>query len=226
VTGNRLWMLGVALASVAVIALGWILGISPTLAQADLASSQAQAADSQNAVQQAALVKLKGQYDKLPELSAQLKQLQLAVPETANLDDFLDQLQAIAQSTGVSITTFTAAEGTLYGGGTATAAAPAPTPTATATPAPGGTSAASGTTAPAASAGITDRLFSVPVTVAVKGTPEQVMAFTDASQKGIRFFLVTGDQFTGATSPDGGGGTLTGFVFVVHGAPAAVVPAK
>jgi hypothetical protein len=218
-------MLGVALVALAAVALGWVLGISPLLTQADLASSQAQAADSQNAAQQASLVKLKGQYDKLPELNAELKKLQLAVPETANLDDFLDQLQAIAQSTGVSITTFTAAEGTLYGGGTAAApAAPAPTPTAT--PAPGGasaTSAASGTTA---SAGITNRLFSVPVTVAVKGTPEQVMAFTDASQKGIRFFLVTGDQFTGAASADGGTGTLTGFVFVVRDAPVTAVPAK
>lgn len=212
-------MLGVALASAAAIVLGWILGISPTLAQADLASSQAQAADSQNAVQQAALVKLKGQYDKLPELSAQLEKLQLAVPESANLDDFLDQLQEIAQSTGVSITSFVAAEGTLYGGGTAAApAATTPTPT----PAPSGSSDAAGTAAPAASAGITNRLFSVPVTVAVKGTPEQVMAFTDASQKGIRFFLVTGDQFTGASSAEGGGGTLTGFVFVVHDAPKAV----
>ena len=221
-TGNRLWMLGVALASVVVIALGWVLGISPVLTQADLASSQAKAAVAQNTAQQASLAKLKSQYDKLPELSADLKKLQLAVPETANLDDFLDQLQAIAQSTGVSITAFTAAEGTLYGGGTAAAPA-APAPTATATPAPGDTSAASAKAA--TPAGITDRLFSVPVTVTVQGIPEQVMAFTDASQKGIRFFLVTGDQFAGAASADGGGGTLTGFVFVVHDATAAA-PAK
>lgn len=220
-------MLGVALVALVAVALGWVLGISPLLTQADLASSQAQAADSQNAAQQASLVKLKGQYDKLPELRAELEKLQLAVPETANLDDFLDQLQAIAQSTGVTITAFTAAEGTLYGGGTSATAPAAPAPTATATPAPGGASATSpsGTTT---SASITDRLFSVPVTVAVQGTPEQVMAFTDASQKGIRFFLVTSDQFTGASSA-GGGGTLTGFVFVVRDAPAAAsatVPAK
>ena len=217
-------MLGVTLVALAVVALGWVLGISPLLTQADLASSQAQAADSQNAAQQASLVKLKGQYDKLPELRAELEKLQLAVPETANLDDFLDQLQAIAQSTGVTITAFTAAEGTLYGGGTTAPAAPAPT----ATPAPGG-AAATPTTGATASASITDRLFSVPVTVAVQGTPEQVMAFTDASQKGIRFFLVTGDQFTGAAAATGGGGTLTGFVFVVRDAPAAAsatVPAK
>lgn len=218
-TGNRLWMLGVALAAVAVIALGWVLGISPLLTQAGLASSQAKAAVAQNTAQQASLAKLKSQYDKLPQLNAELEKLQLEVPETANLDDFLDQLQAIAQSTGVSITAFTAAEGTLYGGGTAAApAAPEPAPTATATPAPGSTSASS---AGVAAAGITDRLFSVPVTVAVKDTPEQIMAFTDASQKGIRFFLVTGDQFAGASATDGGAGTLTGFVFVVHGASTA-----
>jgi hypothetical protein len=52
--------------------------------------------------------------------------------------------------------------------------------------------------------------------VAVKGAPGQIMAFTDAAQKGIRFFLVTADSFTGATPPENGTGTLTGFVFVVN----------
>jgi Tfp pilus assembly protein PilO len=114
---NRIWMLGVVLAAVVIVALGWFFGISPTLAQADLATSQAQSADAQNAAQQIALVRLKGQYDKLPELKSDLTKLQTAVPGTANLDDFLDQLQQLAQSTGVTITGFTAAEAALFGAG-------------------------------------------------------------------------------------------------------------
>jgi Tfp pilus assembly protein PilO len=223
-TGNRIWMFGVALAAVVIVALGWLFGISPTLAQAELASSQAQSADAQNAAQQIALVKLKSQYDKLPELNTELTKLQLAVPATATLDDFLDQLQQLAQSTGVTITGFTAAEAGLYGG----AAAAAPKPAATSAPIPSGSATPSATpaaTAPASS--VTDRLFSVPVTITVKGSPDQVMAFTDASQKGTRLFLVTSDGFTGSRSnPQDDGGTLTGFVFVARDTPAAVVPAK
>ena len=222
--GNRTWMLGVALAAVVIVALGWVLGISPVLTQADLASAQAQTANAQNTAQQVALVKLKNQYDNLPKLSADLKALQLAVPETSNLDDFLDQLQQLAQSTGVTITGFTALEATLYGGGAAAPAVPVPTAT------PGSSASASPSASPSATpatetpaASVTDRLFSVPVTIVVKGTPDQVMAFTDASQKGTRFFLITADAFTGSRDhPEDDGGTLTGFVFVVRDAPAPV----
>lgn len=221
-TGNRIWMLGVALAAVVVVALGWVFGISPLLAKADLASSQAQSADAQNAAQRLALVRLKSQYQKLPELSAQLTELQRSVPETANLDDFLDQLQQLAQATGVAITGFTAAEATLYGGGEGAAAAPKPAATGAATPAD---SAAPDGSATAPASTLTDRLFSVPITIAVKGSSDQVMAFTDACQKGTRFFLVTTDAFTGSRDhPEDDGGTLTGFVFVVRDAPAAAAP--
>lgn len=222
-TGNRVWMLGVALVGIIVVAFGWLFAISPMLAQAEAATSQAQSADAQNAAQRIALVRLKDQFDKLPKLQAELKELQVSVPETPNLDDFLDQLQQLAQSAGVSITAFTAAEATQYGGGEAST--PAPTSTKAADDATASTGAAAGETK---AAGITDRLYSVPVTVAVKGTPDQVMAFTDAAQKAGRFFLVTGDTFTGSRDhPEDDGGTLTGFVFVVRDAPPAdTTPAK
>jgi hypothetical protein len=227
---NRIWMLGVVLAAVVIVALGWFFGISPTLAQADLATSQAQSADAQNAAQQIALVRLKGQYDKLPELKSDLTKLQTAVPGTANLDDFLDQLQQLAQSTGVTITGFTAAEAALFGGADAAAPVAAATtaPTATETPKPGA-STAGGTTAATASGaqGVKDKLFSVPVTVVVKGSPDQVMAFTDASQKGARLFLVTSTGFTGSrTNPVDDGGTITGYVFVVKDAAPAAAASK
>lgn len=222
--GNRVWMLGVAVAAVVIIAFGWLFAISPTLAQADLATSQTQSADAQNTAQQVALVRLKSQYDKLPKLKADLANLRATVPETANLDDFLDQLQQLAQSTGVTITGFTAAEASLFGG----ADAATPTPTASETPKPADAAGSANASATAtASSGVKDKLFSIPVTIAVKGSPEQVLAFTDASQKGARLFLVTGDGFTGSRdNPSDDGGTLTGFVFVVRDAPAAVVPAK
>lgn len=220
-TANRIWTLGVSLAAVVIVALGWFFAISPALAQADLASSQAKNADAQNAAQRIALVRLKGQYDKLPELRADLTKLQLAVPETSNLDALLDQLQQLAQSTGVIITSFTAAEATPYGG------TAAPAPAATETPKSTGSSTTTDATAASSPTGVKDRLFSIPITVAVKGSPEQVMAFTDASQKGSRFFLVTTDTFTGSRDhPEDDGGTLTGYVFVVRDAAAAPAASK
>ena len=234
-TGNRMWMLGVALAAVVIVALGWLFAISPTLAQADQASAQADNTNSQNSAQQIALVRLKAQHDKLPQLQAELAKLQVAIPETVNLDDFLDQLQDIAQSTGVSITTFTAAEATPYGG--AEAAAQASGSAANSSGSSSSTSSDSSSSATDASktgaasdaqAGVTARLYSVPISISLKGSPDQVMAFTDASQKGNRFFLVTSDTFTGSRDhPEDDGGTLTGFVFVVRDAPPAVTtPAK
>lgn len=224
-TGNRMWMLGVTLAAVVVVALGWLFAISPTLAQADLASSQAESTKAQNTAQQIGLARLKAQYDKLPELSADLAKLQLAVPQTVNLDDFLDQLQQLAQSAGVTITTFTAAEATPYGGAEAAAASSTPSSSSSSAVTTADTSkTGSGATV---SAGVKSRLFSVPISIAVSGSPDQVMAFTDASQKGERFFLVTTDTFTGSRDhPEDDGGTITGFVFVVSDKAVATTPAK
>jgi Tfp pilus assembly protein PilO len=225
-------MLGVTLAAVVVVALGWLFAISPTLAQADLASVQADNTKAQNAAQQIALVKLKGQHDKLPQLQADLAKLQVAIPDAVDLDDFLDQLQQLAQATGVTITTFTAAEATPYGGNEAAA-----TGSASSSSSSSGSSSSDSSTAPAdasktdaastAQEGVKTRLYSVPISIVLTGTPEQVMAFTDASQKGDRFFLVTSDTFTGSRDhPEDDGGTLTGFVFVVRDAPPSVTAAK
>ncbi|MEO6944814.1 MAG: hypothetical protein ABI053_08900 [Lacisediminihabitans sp.] len=220
---NRIWIFGVAVVAVIVVAFGWLFAISPTLAQAELASTQAQSADAQNASQRIALVKLKSQYDKLSELKSELSTLQLAVPATANLDDFLDQLQQMAQTSGVTISGFTAAEAVKYGG--EEGAAVEPKPAATGEPTPAADPATSAATAPAA--GVKDKLFSVPITIAVKGNPDQVMAFTNAIQNGTRLLLVTGDGFTGSRdNPGDDGGTVTGFVFVARDTPAAAVPAK
>ena len=99
-TGNRMWMLGVTLAAVVVVALGWLFAISPTLAQADLASSQAESANAQNTAQQVGLARLKSAVRQAAGVECGPGEAQVAVPQTVNLDDFLDQLQQLAQSPG------------------------------------------------------------------------------------------------------------------------------
>jgi Tfp pilus assembly protein PilO len=215
-TGNRLWMIGVALAAVVVVALGWLVGISPMLDRGSAATAQLRTVDAQNAAQRAGLVSLRAQFDDLPALRAQLEAIQGVIPETADLDDFLDELEAQAQDAGVTISTFTATEGALYGaaiGTTPAAAAPSAAPAAAPAAAPTDASTPAATKAPS---GVEGKLFTIPITVAVKGQPSNVMEFTDSVQKTGRFFLVTSSTFTGASTPGTAGGTLTGFVFVVQ----------
>jgi hypothetical protein len=222
-TGNRLWMIGVALVAVVVVAIGWLVGISPMLEQGSAAAAQIRTVDAQNVAQRAALVPLRAQFNDLSALRAELKAIQDVIPETTDLDDFLDELKARADDAGVTISAFAAAEGTLYGGAAGTApAATAPTPAPSAAPSGAPTAAPTAAGVPAAAAaltGVEGTLFTIPITVTVDGPSDKVMAFTDSVQKNGRFFLVTSSTFSGSTTPPGG--TLTGFVFVVQNPSAA-----
>ena len=207
-TGNRLWMIAVGALTVAAIALGWVLGISPVLARADAASQQRAAVQLANDNQRVVVAGLAALHDKLPELRTELKAMRAAIPGHPDLDDFLDQLQTVAQQTGVTISSFGASEAAAYGGAPATPVAE-PVAPAEGAEAPAADPAAEVPAAPAST------LFTVPITIGVTGPPEAIMAFTNAIQLGERFFLVTGSTFSGASSPATASGSLTGFVFVV-----------
>ena len=233
---NRVWAIGVALGIGAIVLLGWFLGISPALTQGSAAAAQTQQVSDQNAVLRASGDKLKAQFAKLPQLNSQLTALQAEVPGSPALDGFLDQLQGLAQLSGVTISSFTAGEAVPYGGTAAAAAAAVPllkpTGTSTASPTPNptptpsaGVSTATGTsTVTQPSASLRGRLFTVPLTLGINGSKEQVMAFTNASQLNARFFLVTHVSLVGGSTPGASSGTLTGDVFVVRNVTPAVTP--
>lgn len=214
-TGNKLWTLGVVVVIAAVVGMGWFLAIAPVLGQAAASESQAEGIVTQNRASDASIAKLAALSRQQPSQQKILAALQAAVPDSANLNDFLDQLQVLAQANGVTITNFTAAEAVGYGG----AAGAAPTQVAR-TPAtnPGSTTPAAPTPAvPTAATGgaLAGKLFTVPITLALTGQSDGVLAFTRAAQTGIRFFLVTGVAFSGASNP-GASGTLTGSIFVLR----------
>ena len=50
-TGNRIWMIGTALAIVGIVLLGWFLGVAPKLAEARSANEQRTTVEAQNALQ-------------------------------------------------------------------------------------------------------------------------------------------------------------------------------
>lgn len=222
----RTWHLFAVLAAVVILALGWVLGASPLLGQAAAADQSRAQVEQQNQQQRALLVSMQGQYRDLDKLKAKMAALQLSVPGTADLDDFFDQVAAGAAATGASISSITAGEARPYGtsssstGGASSAPQPAPTATAApsaspAAPAPSPTPAAPGTvTGKAPTGDLASKLFVVPIDITLTSGMDQMVAFVDRLQRGPRLMLV--DSMTVTASP--AGGTISGYVFVVHDA--------
>lgn len=163
--GSRIWVLGTAVVAAAIFGLGWLLGISPLLAQAATADEERLVVETQNAAQEQVLAQLRADFERIDELRAELDELREEVPGRPELEDFLDQLTVAAAQTEVVITSATFAEPTGY-----------------ATPA-GGEAAAS------ASA---DGVYTIGVTLELAGTGDALSAFADAMQRGTRLFVVNG----------------------------------
>lgn len=207
-TTNRLWTLGTVIVAIAVVVMGWLLVVAPTLGQAEAAQQQTRATDAQNTAQQASILRLKAESKRMPQNQAELKKLQEAIPATFALEGFLDQMEDAAASTGVVITSYTAGEAIAYGAaatGTAPSAGPSPSPAASSGTSASGTSA-SGTGA------LSGKLFTIPISLQLRGDLDQVLAFVRVAQENPRFFLVPNVGY----KVSDGGGTLSGSVFVLR----------
>lgn len=196
-TGNRIWMMGAALAIIGIVALGWFLGAAPQLARADAANQQRADVEAQNAVQEAALVSLREQFERLPELEAELAALRGELPDSHQIDTFIDSVAAASKRAGVAIASITAAEASAMGGADREAGGSAETSTEAST---GG------------------QVYTIQLAIQVDGTIEEVTAFSRMMQQGKRLFFAP--SFTFST----GKGTLTGYLFVVTD-PRASAPA-
>lgn len=231
---NRLWIIGSVAAMVAVIVLGWIVGVSPQLAAAASANVQRQAAQSQNAANEATLASLKKDYARIGDLKRQLAALKLSMPESTRFSAFIREISSAADATGASVTDITISDTQAYAppAVTATAATSTPTPApgaaSTSTPAPtsGSSATAAPTAAPVAGLPLTDPKITatnfvvIPVSLSVTGSADQVLAFTGAMQKGSRLFLV--DKYTSAGDNSAHIASLAGFVYVLqHGSGSA-----
>lgn len=214
---NRLWVLGTVLVSIAIVVLGWFLGISPRLAEAEAASAEAASVDSQNLAQEAAIAMLKEQFADLDTLKSDLKKLQISIPATASTDKFFDQIVSAASTNSVVLDNITALEGAVYGGSVDPAAATDPN----AVQPPDSTASDPNTTASGLDSSLTGRFFTVGISIKVLGDADPVYAFVESLQKGGRLFLLTDVNFTTDGEP---GATLTGFLYVVTDAAAVATP--
>lgn len=227
------WIVGAAFGSLAILALSWLLAISPTLSAAADSRSQAADARARNSVLQLQITKLAEQFTHLDEYKANLAALREQVPEQTDLTAINKGLSALASASGVTLTavnpTGPMAFSPVQPSGTA---APAPATAGSAGTATTGTPAASAPSAPKG-------FYAVPLSITMVGTYDQTMTFLSSFQTGPgRIFLATAIN-AAAQQPGGASGgrpavvagdlelTVTGYAYVMlasSAAPTATTP--
>lgn len=100
---TRLWYLLAAVAAVVVLAASWFLLVAPARDEAATLRSDTEASDAENAAQQAQNVRLKAQFEKLPELKTQLAAMKIAMPDSPRLPDLVRAITSVANASGVKL---------------------------------------------------------------------------------------------------------------------------
>lgn len=100
---DRLWMIGGALAALAVLALGWLLLISPTDADAEQLRQQTASTKSQLGSVQSRVEALKADQVNLPTYQAELIRNQQALPVDSGVPAFLRQLEDAGGKVGAAV---------------------------------------------------------------------------------------------------------------------------
>ena len=197
---NRLWIIGAGLAMVAVMVMGWFLGIQPQLSSATTASDNLATTQTQNAASSASIAKLKSDFEGITKLTQDVATLRESVPSSAQISAFVTELDSLAGIHQVEVKSIAISDAKAYtppvivaavpAGGTSPSPSPTPTPSPTATP-------VSAPAAPAAPVLVTNpkitaaNFVAIPVQLAIKGPYSNVLDFVRGLQTGPRLFLVT-----------------------------------
>jgi hypothetical protein len=192
---NRLLAAAAGAGAIGILLLGWLLGVSPKLAEIAAADAETATAAAQNDALAASNADLRKQLESIGERRAELDELLAAVPAGAATDDFVDSVERTAVASDVTLQSITFGEGASYG----------------TTTGPGAVPVADGTqTAPEALQG----LVTVEVNLTVEGDPKRAMQFVDELQTGDRILTVT--QVTSDAGPPGMT-TVRGYLYVLLG---------
>ena len=222
---NRIWMIGSVLAMVLILALGGLLVVQPQLAAAALADEDRVAVEASNAGQATVLKQLRADFAGIDVLRDELAPLTASVPSGTAMPAFVNQLDALASASQVSLAEITVADAVPYAPVVApVVAAPTAAPGSTPSAAPTPTAEEIAPTAgvpPVTSAQITAENFaSLEVTIQVSGSYGNALDFVNGLQTGKRLFLVTGYSTATSTGPDAAASTdvvatITGLVYVL-----------
>jgi len=209
---------------VVLVAAGYLLVAQPQLAAASTANESLTTVNGQIASSQATIARLKIEQKKLPSLKSQLAKLRHSIPGEADISAYIDALNALASSAGVSITAIKVDNAVAYTPPVVLAPVAPAAGAATPSPAPSTSAAPTAPVAPTAWAPTTDPLITaanfvaIPVSITTTGAWPATQAFISGLQKGARLYLVTGIQ-TSVASADTGAGSITaviqGYVYVL-----------
>lgn len=202
------WVVGAAVLSLVIIALSWFLLASPTLDEAGVAHTDAEAAELRNGQLRVQNAALKEEFERLPELEAELAALQQNVPATPLITEYnlVIGTTAVARAvTVLNVETGPAVEvmpiAQVDGAQTAEVAA-------------------------AAGDGVSG-LYAIPLTIGVLGTYDNTTLFLDdLQQANPRLLSVNGLTIEGQDEAEASGGrpataqgdaeqTITGFIYVL-----------
>ncbi len=196
---TRIWTFAAVLIMIAVVALGWFLGISPRLADAARFETERRNVQAQNDVARAAIAQLQSDFENLDELLVELEGLREEFPTAAQYDDAIEELLIRLLSAGLGLQNIQINE-------------PAPTTPLVleADAQPPAPEIDGEGILPAGS------LLGVPVAVTVTGPLSSILDYIEALQKSPRFSIVSSGDYT--TSGDGSGTiTFSMVMYVVSG---------
>ena len=223
--GRRLWTIAGSAVIVAILGLGWFLGVSPVLDTAAASSDSREQVEATNANYEQQLAALAKEFENIDKLRDELGTATKHIPGNAGVADLLRQLTTLQQQTGAVVTGVTLKDAQFYVPPTAAAPAPTAAPTDSATPAPDSTAAPAAPTTvlidPSAGIAPTDpaqaalvstgNFLAIPVTLEVTGDVNQMLAFVTGLQGTERLFLVT--KFS--TGGEGATGSVDGLIYVL-----------
>ncbi len=223
------WIAGTAALVVLLLAAAWFLLVSPVLTTASETSATAEQVEGDNAVLRDRIVVLQEQFANIETYRAELATLRTAVPDAAEISDYLRQLNDLGAAHSVAVLTVTPQPPTSF-----TPAAPAGAPVATEPVATDGTEPAApvdaGAAAPAPVASAPQGMVSIPVNLGVVGTYDNIRGFLSALQTGTpRLLLVESVAGMALADAQAGGGrpaTAVGDVELTISAHLFVLPAQ
>ena len=176
---ERFWLIGGVLAAVVVAAGAWFGAVSPELSNASSLNSQTADAQTQNLALQAKLRKLQRDNADMATLAGSLLQARTALPFDTSIADYTHRLSDYAGQNHVAIAAVNAS------------------PPVTAITAPGKPAA------PPVAGQTAGKLFALPLTVIVKGSIANDLAYLKAVQSDPRAALVTSVQMANDASKTG-----------------------
>ncbi|MBX3195624.1 MAG: hypothetical protein KF727_11085 [Microbacteriaceae bacterium] len=223
---HRIISLASILAMLLIPVIGWFLVAQPQLDAASAADQQRADMEAQNRISEKVVEQLKADSQRLPELNGELDALRTSIPFDADATGYLDGLDALAKYSHVDVVALTVEDGVAYtpavpAGATATDAA--------ATDAAATDAAADGAAADAAAAPppvedpavVTNPLITgsnfvtIPVTVQVSGSWDEVMKFVQGVQSSPRLFLVSSLAVSRDKGTSSFTSTVGGYIYAI-----------